>query len=126
MPDPKTVILIVEDEDGLRLSMRDFLERHGFEVHVASEGVGAIRILLDNPIDFIITDYRMDLLGGDYWIRFLKRFCPNVRVLVTSGFLRPDFYIPFEVLLKPFEYDDLQVRIDSMLDSALTRVSSIG
>lgn len=122
----KNVILIVEDEDELRLSMRDFLVRLGFEVHVASEGVGAIKILLDYRVDLIITDYRMNLLGGDYWIRFLKRFCPDVRVLVTSGFLRPDFYIPFEVLLKPFEYKELQERIDSMLGSALTSVQPIG
>jgi len=126
MSDRKTVILLVEDEDELRLSMRDFLKRRGFEVLVASEGVGAIKVLLDYPVDLIVTDYRMNLLGGDYWIRFLKRFCPDIRVLVTSGFLRPDFDIPFEVLLKPFEYKDLQKRIDSMLKPALTSVSSIG
>ncbi len=126
MPDPKPIILLVEDEDELRLSMRDFLKRRGYQVLVASEGVGAIKVLLDYTVDLVITDYRMNLLGGDYWIRFLKRFCPDVRVLVTSGFLRPEFTIPFEVLLKPFEYKDLQNRIDSMLKSALTSVSPIG
>jgi DNA-binding response OmpR family regulator len=126
MPDPKPIILLVEDEDELRLSMRDFLKRRGYQVLVASEGVGAIKVLLDYTVDLVITDYRMNLLGGDYWIRFLKRFCPDVRVLVTSGFLRPEFTIPFEVLLKPFEYKDLQNRIDSMLKPALTSVSPIG
>jgi len=126
MPDPKAVILIVEDEDELRLSLRNFLERHGFEVQVASEGVGAIKILLDTSIDLIVTDYRMNLLGGDYWIRFLKRFCPDVRVLVTSGFLRSDVPMPFEVLLKPFDFKVLLERIDSMLNSALTSDSPIG
>jgi DNA-binding response OmpR family regulator len=100
-------ILIVEDEDAIRLTLRDYLSKHDFEVYVASDGVGAIKQLLDNEIDIIVSDYRMDTLGGDYWIRFLKKFQDEKRIIITSGFLRPDFEIPFPVLYKPFEYSDL-------------------
>jgi len=114
---PKTgeIILIVEDEDAIRLTLRDYLRRKGYEVLVASDGVGAIKQLLDFDVDLIVTDYRMDLLGGDYWIKFLRKYCPDKDVIITSGFLKPEFEIPYEVLNKPFDYAELEKRIREIL-----------
>lgn len=112
----KGVILIVEDEDAIRLTLRDYLVNKGYEVLVASDGVGAIKQLLDHVVDLIVTDYRMDILGGDYWIKFLKKYCSDIKIFITSGFLRPEFPIPFEVLYKPFDYSELE----SMISAALT------
>ncbi len=109
------LILIVEDEDSIRLTLRDFMRKRGYNVLVASDGVGAIKQLLDYSIDFIVTDYRMDILGGDYWIKFLKKYCPDMQVVITSGFLRPDFTIPYEVVYKPFDYVELEKHIHDKL-----------
>jgi DNA-binding response OmpR family regulator len=119
----KGLVLIVEDEDSIRLSLRDYLTRKGYEILVASDGVGAIKQLLDYEVDLIVSDYRMETLGGDYWIRFLKKYCLGARIIVTSGFLRPDFEIPYEVVYKPFDYEDLEARISAILgaDSASPR-----
>jgi CheY-like chemotaxis protein len=108
-------VLLVEDEDAIRLTLREFLTRKGYEVHVASDGVGAIRQLLDNEIHIIVSDYRMPSLGGDYWVRFLQRFCNDIPVLITSGFLSPEIPIPFEVIYKPFDYGDLELKIAEVL-----------
>jgi CheY-like chemotaxis protein len=70
----KGLILVVDDEDAIRLTLRDYLRKKGYEVLVASDGVGAIKQLLDYNIDLIITDYRMDVLGGDYWVKFIKKY----------------------------------------------------
>lgn len=110
----QVTVLLVEDEDAIRLTLRDYLQRKNYKVLVASDGVGAIKHLLDEQIDLIVTDYRMEILGGDYWIRFLQRFCPEKLVIITSGFLRPEIPIPYEVLYKPFDYvelEDLIVRL---------------
>ena len=104
-------VLVVEDEDAIRLTLRDYLQKKGYAVEVASDGVGAIKILLDYHIDIVVTDYRMEVFGGDYWIRFLKRFCKELKVFVTSGFLRPEFPIPFPVIYKPFDYGELDRQI---------------
>ena len=79
------LVLVVEDEDAIRLTLRDFLQRKGLNVAVASDGVGAIKQLLDNEVSVIVTDYRMDVLGGDYWVKFLQKYCGEQRVLITSG-----------------------------------------
>ena len=109
------VILIVEDEDSIRLTLRDFLKRKGYTVHVASDGVGAIKILLDNHVDLIITDYRMSVFGGDYWVRFLKQYCSDKKVIITSGFLKPEISIPYKVIYKPFDYNEIEAVISGEL-----------
>lgn len=116
MSEEVPAILVVEDEDAIRLTLRDYLEKQGHRVLVASDGVGAIKQMLDNRVDVIITDYRMDILGGDYWIKFLKVYCGDKTVFITSGFLRPEFPIPFEVIYKPFDYAELEQRIQSALE----------
>lgn len=121
MPDFPSRVLVVEDEDAIRLSLRDYLKLKGYEVLVASDGVGAIKLLLDHEVDIVVTDYRMDILGGDYWIRFLERFCPELDVIITSGFLKPDFAIPFEVLYKPFDYVELEQRVRERLKERAAR-----
>src|SRR4030042_3748816 len=107
----QSCVLIVEDEDSIRLTLRDYLKNKGYNVIVASDGVGAIKQLLDNDVALIVSDYRMDTLGGDYWIRFLKEFCRDKRVIITSGFLQPEFPIPFPVVYKPYDYSELETLI---------------
>lgn len=115
MENPSGYILIVEDEDSIRIPLKDYLTRVGFSVLVASDGVGAIKHILDHTIAAIITDYRMDILGGDYWVRFLSKFCPDQRVLLTSGFLKSDLPLPFDVLTKPYSFLELETKLREML-----------
>jgi len=110
-------ILLVEDEDSIRLTLRDFLEQQGFNILVASDGVSAIKQLLNHDISIIISDYRMQILGGDYWIKFLERYCSDKTIIITSGFLRPEFPIPFEVIYKPFDYFLISKRIEEFLNT---------
>ena len=101
------VVLIVEDEDSIRLTLRNYLVQKDFTVFVASEGVGALKIMLDNEIDVIVTDYKMEILGGDYWIKFLNRYCADKKIIITSGFLEPNFKTSFPILYKPYQLDEL-------------------
>ena len=110
-------VLLVEDEDAVRLTLRDFLKKKGYNILVASDGVSAIKQLLDHNINMIITDYRMQTLGGDYWIKFLDRYCGDKKIIITSGFLKPEFSIPFEVIYKPFDYFLISERIEEYFNT---------
>lgn len=101
-------ILIVEDDDAIRLTLRDYLQRKGHAVQVASDGVGALRIMVDHPVELMVTDYRMELFGGDYWMRFLSRFCPDLKVIVMSGYIDEDIAVPYPTLMKPVDYTELE------------------
>jgi CheY-like chemotaxis protein len=110
-------ILVVEDEDAIRLGLRDYLEKAGYTAHVASDGAGAIEQLLDYEIDFIVSDYRMNPLGGRYWVRFLERYCSDKKIIFTSAYLDSEVEHPFTVITKPFRYQDIVEAIESMLDT---------
>jgi DNA-binding NtrC family response regulator len=122
----KRLILVVEDEDSIRLTLRDFLKQKGYEVLVASDGVGAIKILLDHPVEMVVTDYRMNVFGGDYWIKFLSKYCSDIEVIITSGFLNPEFSIPYQVVYKPYDYEDLEEIIAERLNSSYGRKAQSG
>lgn len=107
---------MVEDEDAVRLALRDYLVKQEFTVYVASDGAGAIEQLLDYDIDVIVSDYRMNILGGHYWVRFLQRYCQDKKVIITSAYLDSDIEHPFPVITKPFEFPFLLNTIRSMLD----------
>jgi len=109
-------ILIVEDEDTIRLGLRDYLVKAGYTAYVASDGAGAIEQLLDYKIDFIVSDYRMNPLGGHYWVRFLQRYCPDKKIIFTSAYLDSGVEHPFPVITKPFKYKDVVDKIELMLD----------
>ncbi|MFP4179592.1 MAG: response regulator [Sediminispirochaetaceae bacterium] len=108
-------VLIVEDEDGVRLTLRDFFFTRGIPVLVASDGVGAIKQILDHRVKVIVSDYRMEVFGGEYWMKFLEKFCGDKTVIITSGFLRPEFSIPFETIYKPFDYGELAEKVEKAL-----------
>ena len=107
-------VLIVEDEDAVRLTLRDYLTRSGFAVHVASDGAGAIEQMLDHDIDVIVSDYRMNGLGGHYWVRFLRRYCPEQKVIITSAYLDGNIEIPYPILSKPFDFTELAKQIRTL------------
>ncbi|MFP4431637.1 MAG: response regulator [Spirochaetota bacterium] len=114
----RKTVLLVEDEDAIRLTLRDFLKRQGFTVHVASDGIGAIKQLLDHTVDSIVTDYRMDGFGGDYWLRFLRFFFPDKKVIVTSGYIGPEAAQSFPLVPKPFDYGVLERYLDEDVEIA--------
>ena len=110
-------VLIVEDEDAVRLTLRDYLTKSGFNVFVASDGAGAIEQMLDHDIDVIVSDYRMNILGGHYWIRFLQRYCPEQKVIITSAYLDGNVEIPYPILRKPFDFAELAQRIKAQISA---------
>ncbi len=111
-------VLLVEDEDAIRLTLRDYLRRQGYSVFVASDGVGAIKQLLDHRIDAVVTDYRLDGFGGDYWLRFLRSFFSDKRVIVTSGYVDGGATLAFPLLSKPFDYSLLDGYLSNGFDPA--------
>ncbi len=108
-------ILFVEDDEDIRLCFRDFLEDKGYNIFVASDGVGAIKILTDQEVDVIVSDYRMEILGGKYWIKFLHKFCKDMKIIVTTGYSNIASTVPFPVISKPFSFDKLEEEIINIL-----------
>ena len=49
-------ILVVDDEPGMRLGLRETLKKEGYKVSAAADGEKAIQLLDQNPFDLVLTD----------------------------------------------------------------------
>lgn len=65
-------VLLAEDDNALRRLLMVVLERAGYEVISASDGIEAMKIALSHPIDVVITDSMMPNLSGHEFCRFIR------------------------------------------------------
>jgi two-component system, chemotaxis family, chemotaxis protein CheY len=70
---PKPRVLIVDDAGLVRAFYRDILERAGYQVDEALNGVEAMEKLLQSGVDFIIVDVNMPQMDGISFLRTLRR-----------------------------------------------------
>jgi DNA-binding response OmpR family regulator len=78
-------ILIIDDEPQIRSMLRLMLERDGYEVVEAPDGIEGIRVYRQNPADLIITDLIMPNKDGIGMIIDLKKEFPGVKIIAMSG-----------------------------------------
>jgi DNA-binding NtrC family response regulator len=109
-------ILIIDDESQIRSMLRLMLERVGYEVIEAADGMEGIRQYRDNPADLIITDLIMPNKDGIGMIIELKKEFPQVKIIAMSGggVNRPEGYLDGakklgagRTLTKPIDRDEM-------------------
>jgi DNA-binding NtrC family response regulator len=113
------VILLVEDEEQVRVLAESILQEAGHSVVSAAGAEGAKAILeSDQPIDILFIDIGLgsEAEAGLAIARHGKEQRPKLRVLYTTGQgvtdgMRALFVEPFEFLSKPYTSDQLQIAI---------------
>ena len=81
------LILVVDDEEPIRRLVQKALERFGYRVLLATDGVEAVSIYRarQKEIDVVITDIVMPIMDGTTTIAVLKNINPDVRIVTSSG-----------------------------------------
>lgn len=114
-------ILIVDDEDSLRLTLRLRLSAQGFTVLEAEDGEAALEQLKNNPVDLILLDINMPRMDGIEALGHITEMYPGVDVMMLTGFA--DFTTAIECLkkgakdylVKPIEVTELITRVRTAL-----------
>lgn len=78
-------ILIVDDDEAIRTSLRKTLERAGHAVFGAMDGAAALRFLATNGVDVVITDLYMPDVDGIELIGRLRREGTVERIIAVTG-----------------------------------------
>ena len=78
-------ILVIDDEEAIRLLLRDALEYIGYEVVEAGDGLEGVQCYCATPTDLVITDMAMPRQGGAETISALRRQAPSVKIIAMSG-----------------------------------------
>lgn len=80
-----TKVLLVDDERGLRTTLRAFLELDGYDVSVAETAMEALDILASNPADIVVSDIILPRMTGIELLREIKARYPQTRVILITG-----------------------------------------
>jgi two-component system, NtrC family, response regulator AtoC len=106
-------ILVVDDEENIRLVLRTLLKKHGYEVEVAEGGEAALAALDSFDPDVILTDVRMPRMGGLDLLAALKAKQHPATVIVMSAYGNVDLAIDamkagaYDYVGKPFKPDEI-------------------
>ena len=121
----RETILLVEDEEMVRVVASTSLRAKGYQVLEASNGVEALAVASAHhgPIQLLITDVIMPQMGGVQLAANLARSRPDTRVLYTSGYTEEPMVLRGapgtggEFLPKPYVGETLTSRVREMLDN---------
>ena len=80
-------VLLVEDDRSARRYLEVALQRSGYQVITAADGLEAMKLALASPIDVVITDAIMPNLGGQELARFLRQNpkLANIPIVLLTG-----------------------------------------
>ena len=114
-------ILVIDDEEVVRQTTRSILERLGYRVMVAKDGLEGVDLFRDlrGSVDLVLLDLTMPAMPGEEALERLKAISPDVPVLLSSGYSQSEAMRRFTgkplagFLEKPFTAADLaeQVRL---------------
>jgi two-component system cell cycle sensor histidine kinase/response regulator CckA len=121
-PSPLTgheTLLLAEDESGIRIMTRAYLESLGYKVLDAENGKEALGISREykDTIDLLITDILMPEMRGDDLLHALKKERPGITALFISGYMDfGDRAGSTPIVEKPFTFPELSRHVRNVLD----------
>ena len=108
-------ILIVDDEPNVLSSLRRLFMDEEYEIFTAASAAEGLRILEHEPIEIVISDYRMPDVTGVEFLRDVCRRWPDTVRIVLSGYADVSVIVAaindgqvFKFIAKPWNNDDLK------------------
>ncbi len=127
-PDGKLSVLLIDDEEGLRRAVVNFLKRRGMHVVAVEDGGDALRVLRREHFDVIVSDVRMPGMSGGEFLERLRRDYPAMvqRLIFTTGdtfaadtsTLLREAGVPS--LVKPYDFSKLEAVLHQVAEAAKT------
>lgn len=118
-------ILLVEDEDLLRWSIKRFLDRHGFAVDVVKEGEAAVEKLATTTYDVVVTDLALAKTDGLSIAAEARRLHAETQVIIITGQSSKETVLQalrqgvWDYVEKPFDLEILQFTIEKALEKTI-------
>src|SRR5690606_41314940 len=109
-------ILIVDDEDAIRRTLKDILTFEKFKVDEARDGMDALAKIKKNDYDVVLMDIKMPVMDGMDALERLQEIQPDLPVIMISGHANIDNAVEavkkgaFDFIQKPTDLNRLLVR----------------
>jgi two-component system sensor histidine kinase/response regulator len=114
MQDQKPLILIIDDEEALRDGCRQALEKSGYTVLTAGEGIEGIKIAQEKKPEIAFIDLKMPGMSGMEIIETLSKDVPDIVLIMITGYATIISAVEaiqkgaYDYLPKPFSPDQLR------------------
>ncbi len=114
------MVLVVDDEEGVRASIADSLTSIGYRVVSAGDGTRALRLVMDERPALAILDYAMPGMNGADLARSIRAVRPDVKIVFASGYAETETLEKIvgrdvTILRKPFTIESLSALVSREL-----------
>ncbi len=123
-------VLVVDDDAGVRYTLREILETQGLEVAEAADGAEALERFEAAPAQLVITDLRMPRVDGMELLRRLAARAPAPRVVVITAHGSERQAVEamkagaYDYFRKPFETDELVAVVQRAVEAVRLRAEN--
>lgn len=122
MLEVKKNILIVDDEEVIRDICFRSLEKKGYHVGLAENGIDALDHIREGIYEIVFTDIKMPMMDGLELLQAIKRDFPHLEVVIMTAFATIESAIDamkkgaYDFILKPIKPDQIRVVADRCLE----------
>src|SRR5512141_1027745 len=114
---PKTVVMIVDDEEGIRETLSGIFEDEGYGAVTAGSGEDAIRIAKETKPDIVVLDIWLPGMDGLQTMKELRDASPGLPVIVISGHANIELAVKatkigaYDILEKPLSMEKVLLTV---------------
>ena len=114
MGDQKIQIMVLDDEEIVGKRLKTALEKSNFEVEIFQESPKAVARIAEKEFDIVVTDVRMDEIGGMEVLERVLERSARTKVILITGYATVEVAREaltrgaFDFIAKPFKPDDLR------------------
>lgn len=118
-------ILIAEDDEIIRITVKDRLEKDCWEVDAVPNGREAVDCLKKEQYRLVISDIRMPELDGWGLLGFIRQHSPETDLLLMTSYSSEDLVSraqqngAADYIFKPFDMDELLDKVNRIISSRL-------
>jgi DNA-binding NtrC family response regulator len=119
-------ILVIDDEDIVRLSCSRTLVPEGYELKMAKNGIEGIKMLEEESFDLVLTDLKMPNMDGIEVLGTIKEKWPKTDVVIVTGYQTVETAVKaiklgaFDYIEKPFTPDTLIATVSNVFRARST------
>ena len=117
-------VLVVDDNNGVRILVSKMLSRLGYEVSSADSGENGLSIFRENKFDIVLSDYEMPGIDGVAFACSVKKSSPRTPVVIMTGAGKETVFSRMsnavdKVISKPFTLAEIGETIQNLSCKAL-------
>ncbi len=115
-------ILFVDDDKDILAMVSQYLTMHGYHIDTVDNGIEALGLVKENPIEIVFTDYKMPQFSGLELLAAIKKYKPETEVIIVTGYgsmesaIKAMKYGSYDYLQKPFKLEHLKLIIDRIIE----------